>query len=173
MKVTSLRDVEAYIYSSVVLPLKKLNVEYLEIQSPIRDETGQVWQLSLNQTPITGNFRRRYQRTQAERKRNWNICLTTGRETFVVGEYNIKNHWVKLYEAPFRKVNAIMLLGKLHDVLNRNTPFTKIIVLQGEEKAKAIIPDDRYSYYDARMQRPLPTVDTDDVDDDSGEDWDY
>ena len=47
MKVTSLKDMESYIYSRVVLPLKELDVDSLNISSPMTDGQGRNIELSV------------------------------------------------------------------------------------------------------------------------------
>lgn len=138
MKVTNLKDVETYIYSSVILPLKSLNVPSLEYPSPIKGENGNVWQLSTRLAPVNREFRRNYQRTQALRRADWQVILYNGSRPYIIATYNPKNHWVKLYERPFRKLMAKLLMAKIQEAFNKNTPFTKVIVEQTPPVEQAI-----------------------------------
>lgn len=128
MKVTSFRDVETYLYSSVILPLKGMNVRPLDFPSPISSIDGKrVWELRVMPEPQHRVFRRNYQNTQARRNANQQVVLWTGTAEYVIATYQPRNHWVKVYERPFKTLKATPLMGKLYEVFSKNTPFTKII----------------------------------------------
>lgn len=137
MKVTSFKDVETYIYSSVIMPLKALNVPSLDIPSPIRGNRDREWSFQVRQAPLTREFRRNYQRTQAQRRSNMQVVLFTGSAEYVVASYNRKQHWVKIYERPFRVLKAMPLLGKLYEGFYQNTPFSKIITEMDAPRERA------------------------------------
>ena len=126
IQVTSLKDVETYLYTSVVLPLKGLRVDSLHFPSPISDKRGYNWSFELQRMPVLHQFAHQYEREQAERERNWGIFLNTGRRSYEVGEYHPKKHWVKLYKDPFDEVGAKLIFSKLVEVLSTNTPFTDV-----------------------------------------------
>lgn len=128
MRVTSFKDVEIYIYSSVVLPLKRLNVSELPFASPIQSNEGRTWKLSIRRETLDRLFRRNYQRTQANRGRDWIVYLDTGEKSLPVARYKLKSHKVIVYEEPFRALDAMPLMGTMCSVFNKNTPFTKIIL---------------------------------------------
>lgn len=128
MKVTSLKDVETYLYSSVIIPLKQLNVRQLDFPSPISSNDGRkLWTFRIAPEPPRRRYRRNYQNTLAQRRANLQILLSTGNREYVVATYNSKTHWIKVYERPFKTLGATPILGKLYEILNKNTPFTKII----------------------------------------------
>lgn len=128
MKVTSFKDVETYLYSSVIIPLKRLNVRPLDFPSPITSSNGKkVWQLRVESELPRRNYRRNYQNTQARRRANQQVILWTGQHEYVVAMYNPHNHWVKVYERPFKILKATPLMGKMYEVFSKNTPFTKVI----------------------------------------------
>lgn len=129
MKVRSLKDVETYIYTTLILPLKNLNLPELQYDSPIRDGVDSLWQFRLERTPTMGSdFRRNFQRDRAENNREWWFVLYRGGEKTVVGEYNRRSHWVKLWDEPFKESGAMLVFGKLLEAVETNTPFTKVIV---------------------------------------------
>lgn len=127
MKVTSFRDVEIYIYSSVIMYLKGLNAPDLAFPSPIKGENGLDWQFGVSPEPIHREFRRNYQREQAQERANLQVTLFTGNQDYVVATYNPKQKWVKIYERPFRVLKAVPLMGKLYEAFYTNAPFGKII----------------------------------------------
>lgn len=128
MKVTSFKDVETYLYSSVIAPLKKLNTNLSGVESPLRSTNGEkVWTLQVVPEPPIRSYRRQYQRMQARRKANLQVVLYTGTREYVVAMYNPKHHWVKVYERPFRVLKATPLMGKLYEAFQNNTPFSKVI----------------------------------------------
>lgn len=136
MRPASFKEIETYLYTSIVLPLKGLSVQELRYPSPLVGNDGERWELQAVLTPTRLNYRRNYQRTQAERRRNWWIIVKIGerehRRTLVLGEYHNKYHTVKLYQQAFSELDAIPLMGKMLDVLQTNSPFTKVTVESGE-----------------------------------------
>lgn len=134
MKINSFKDLETYVYSCIILPLKGLNLPDLHYSSPVRDKDGNIWKFSLEQTPIRGEFRRNYQRNRARSQRNWWVILTKGDNTRkeVIGEYNKDNHWIKLWDSTFKESDAMPVFGKLFEAFDTNTPFTKVIVDYGK-----------------------------------------
>lgn len=158
MKVTSLRDMENYIYSSVILPLKNLNVPDLDLPSPIKGENGNFWSLQVQREPLLREYRRNYQRTQAIRNSNFQVVLYNGTSEYVLATYHPKQHWVKLYQKPFRKLNAMMLLSKIHQALYQNEPFTKIMMeteaprrRQARRRSRDSVSRRMSDYYDGPM----------------------
>lgn len=129
MKVTSLKDVETYLYTSVVLPLKNIQAPELNFPSPITGKDGNSWSLQLQREPLERRYRRNYQRDRAQNNRRWQVILSTPSKMYLVAEYSHKTHWVRLYEEPFRKLNSMPLLGQLYKVFHENTPFTKVIMM--------------------------------------------
>lgn len=155
MRVTSFKDVEAYIFSRLVLPFKGLTLPELEVNSPLSGKDGTSWHLSLYQAEVSSSYRRNYQRTQARVNRNWFIGLIHLPNSYtptVLGEISIRNSWVRLYEQPFRDIGAMPLLGKMYDVFDRDTHFSKVLVESTNHRLSAS-PDDRFRQFDSR--RPL------------------
>lgn len=164
MKVTSFKDVETYIYSSVILPLKQLNVPDLPFPTPMRGDDGQEWSLMVRPQPLFGNFRRNYQRTQAQRRADMQVILFTGSKEYVVAQYNRKNKWVKVYQRAFMRLAAMPIYGKLFEAFQKNTPFAKVIPevdppeehrrrrpqFINDSPARAPLPDEYFGNYDER-----------------------
>ena len=125
MKVTSLSELDDYLYSSVIAPLKGLNTN-LSIQSPIAHE-GRAWWLELTRTAV-GNFRRNFQRDRAMEQRDYLILLITPNARYIVGKFFIKGRSVELYKKPFKDLNASIVLGRLHHMFDTHKPFTKITI---------------------------------------------
>lgn len=129
MKVTSFKDVETYLYTSVIMPLKGLNAPEFEFGSPIQGDNGVYWTLLLERSPLERRYRRNYQNERAERNRNWEIQLHTGEnKNHVLATYDINNHNIYLYKQPFRILDAIPLMGKMHDMFSRTQPFNNIMI---------------------------------------------
>lgn len=128
MKVTRLKDVETYLYTSIVLPLKGLNTVEIDYPSPISGKDGEPWVFHLRRAPLQAQrLPRQYQRERAQRNRDWEIYLNIGQRRIHVGDYDIRSHVVRLYESPFKEMKAMILFGKLHQVFMENTPFSKVI----------------------------------------------
>ncbi len=128
MKVTSLKDLERYLYLSVIVPLKSLGVE-TETQSPLKNSNGNSWYLWLQLTPVVMRGRRNYQRRQAEHNRDWQVWMNNGTSEYLVADYSIRTHWVKIYEKPFQDTGSMLIYGKLHKLFSENKPFSKVITM--------------------------------------------
>lgn len=136
MKVTSFRDVETYIYSSLISRLKGLNIPEINFPSPIRGESGQTWELGIQSEPLQREFRRNYQRTQAQRKANTLIVLYAEGKEYIVGCYYPRQKWVKLYKKPFKQLNATPLMGRLFEAFYTETPFGKVIMADSHPRPR-------------------------------------
>lgn len=126
MKVTSLKEVENYLYASLLAPLKGLAIN-MEMPSPIRGNDGKSWYIECGRTSIQ-NYRRNYQRDRALGKRDYLMILIAGKERHIIGKYFPKGRFIELYKEPFRELHAGILMGKIHHMFNTHTPFTKITI---------------------------------------------
>lgn len=140
MKVTSLKDMESYIYSSVILPLKELEVESLSMETPMRDAQGRGLQLSLTREEVVGDFHHNYQREAARTHARWVVRLRGGNVNKLVADYSPKRHTVRLYgwnqDSEYR-----MLMNKLAEAFLSNTPFDKVFFETGSRSMTAHIED--------------------------------
>lgn len=127
MKLTTLKDLETYLYSAVVLPLRGIRGISLEYDSPIKGSNGELWSLTLDREAVRGH-RRQGPRRRAERSSAYLVRLNTNTDSYVVAKYNIRNHNIVLYEQPFKVLKAMILFGKMHDVFVRYEPFNKIAI---------------------------------------------
>lgn len=133
MKVTSFKDVETYLYTSVILPLKRLDVPELEFGSPIQGDDGQAWTLYIGSEDPVRRYRRNYQNEEARQTSSYKIMLHAGKSDggshirYQVASYDVKRHTVEMYEQPFKTLNAMPLFGRLHSLFSSNAPFTKIV----------------------------------------------
>lgn len=157
MKVTSFRDVETYIYSSVIIPLKQLNIPDLQFPSPIRGENGEDWQFSVRSQPINRDYRRNYQRTQAMRRANQQVMLFAEGREYVVAMYHPRQKWVKIYKRPFHSLKAVPLMGKLYEAFYTNSPFGKIMHELEAPRERRF----RARGYRGRLQEPMEAYDDD------------
>jgi hypothetical protein len=165
MRVTSFKDVGIYLYTSAILPLKRLNLEELDFPSPLRGENGEVWTLSLERAAVPRRYRRNYQNMQANRRRDWHVILKVAHgQKYILASYNERNHWVKMYQEPFKVLGAMPLFGRLHHLFNTNTPFGKIVVEDAYMQPRPPRPrgDDRLE----EPMYPYPTDEDEEYDDD-------
>lgn len=170
MKVTSLKEVENFLYSSVIVPLKNLDVD-LGIPNPIRSDQGQEWYFETSRTPVLRRARRNYQRRRQESNRDWQVLMDArdGHGFRLIAEYSIANHWVRMYEQPFRDTNSMMIFGKLYNLFVDNQPFSKVIVSKEPKNTvrqrRFDNPLDRGSYAEIddaqpRLRRPRAIFET-------------
>lgn len=130
MKVTSLKDVENYIYSVVILPLKDLGVEELSHQSPIMGKDGNAWQLGLARESIQGEFQHNYERDSAREGARWLVNLRAEGKRIVLADYQPRRHTVTMYQREVGTIKgANILFNKLEEAFRRYTPFDKVKVL--------------------------------------------
>lgn len=129
MKVKSLKDLEAYIYAQVILPLKDLQAPSINLGSPMSDGDMRielhVWRPEIDY----GQHRRDYQRRIARSKQPYIVSVDIGYgERRNVAEYNPRGHSVVIYKQSLRGVSSGgVLLGKLEEAFKTNTPFTKVV----------------------------------------------
>lgn len=131
LKHTDSRSIKLYLYSCVILPIKKLNVEFSRVETPFFDkETGAKWFVELIREPLTENVRHHFQRDRQERERNWLVTISKENyyERFPIAYYNQKTHEVRLYEVAFKKLGMAHVLGHFYEAFDTHTPFTKITI---------------------------------------------
>lgn len=160
MKVTSLKDMDSYIYSKVVLPLKDLDVDGLIISSPMIRENRYV-ELYVNDEE-TGHisYSHQYQREEARMNTMKLVMLRYGNSRHVLADYNTKTHAVNVYASPFEALESgKMLMNRLIQAFNNYTPFTRVTI---KDTARTIY---------ANIEQPPVAEDNDDYDD-SEEDYD-
>lgn len=129
MKVTSLKDMESYIYSGVILPLKGLEIEPLSLSSPITDNNGAVYFEVFTEDrgePTQHN----YQREEARRNAKWLIAVADRVKSMVVADYETHRHEVHIYEPAFSQFNGgAFIKGKLIEAFGKYEPFGKVILV--------------------------------------------
>lgn len=129
MKVQSLKSLETYIYSQVILPLKNLQVPNINLDSPLRNRSGEPLQLNVSRMEIDySQYRRDYQRRIARQKQPFIVTIDSLINRRKIAEYNPKGHSVIIFRDAMRDVtNSGILLGKLEEAFKTNTPFTKVV----------------------------------------------
>lgn len=125
MKVTSFKELENYLYSSVVAPLKDLRID-LDIDSPIRSNDRKV-RLYIEREGI-GHHSMNYQRSRARARAKMLVRIDNGLHVATAGNYDKQNHAVELFKDVFKAYNCSLVLGRLHSMLDSTTPFTKVTV---------------------------------------------
>lgn len=131
MKVTSLRDMESYLFLNVILPLKKLNVEAGSTSSPITTDNGEQIQFAIQKESIMNGYDHNYQRDEARRLAKDLIVLSDSHTASIVADYESKRHTVRIYRPAFDNfTGGKFLCNKLVEAFESNTPFTKVTVLE-------------------------------------------
>lgn len=130
MKVTSLKDMESYIYSTVILPLKELDVEGFSVRSPMTHPNGKRIDLFVNREE-TGHLRHEHN-FQREEWRNAALHLIwfkMGYDMRVLADYDHRKHKVRVYKPAFSRLQTNLLMNKLIEAFNMYTPFNGVEVL--------------------------------------------
>lgn len=128
MKVTSLKDVETYLYTSVVLPLKNRDGLSLTCPSPIFGKNGNPWNMEVIQ-PQVPRGRHNYERDFNQVIEPFLVYLHGATDKpQILAQYNPKTKAVEIYEHPFKLLNAMPLLGKLHQMFNSHAPFGRVSI---------------------------------------------
>jgi hypothetical protein len=128
MKVTSLKDMDNYIYSTVVLPLKELDVDGLSSVSPITDDNGRQAQFHVGNEDIHNvRYAHNFQREEAQRSTLRLVFLKYNRTTIIVADYNPKKHNVNIYTPQLETIEGgKLILNKLIHAFENHTPFTRV-----------------------------------------------
>jgi hypothetical protein len=143
MKVTSLKDVESYIYSTVILPLKGLQIDGLNQSSPIRGDRGRDWKLGLIREDVQGEFAHNYERDDAREQAWWLVTLSDGARTSIIADYDPRRHNVTIFKGSTGSWKGInILLNKLDEAFRRNTPFDKVKVVD-DKRSVAVSAETR------------------------------
>lgn len=137
MKITSLRDVENYIFYGVVVPLKKLEMDTISIDSPLIDSSGRQWTFKVVQERLSGRYTRNYQRDRARLKLKDLVLISNGYEEYVIADYDPRRHNVNIYHEILRDTFGNMVLNKIWQLFESNTPFTKIKLVDGYRDMQA------------------------------------
>lgn len=126
MKVSSLKQLENYLYSYMIAPLKELVVDF-RVDSPLKSPKGHPWHIVIKRTPV-GGWRRNYQRDRMLVERDYQIMIETHTGTFLLGTYFLKGRRVELYKEPFMLLRASILMASIQNMLDTHTPFTKVVI---------------------------------------------
>lgn len=142
MKITGLKDMESYIYSKVILPLKELDIKGLEIKSPMHDGDEKYYELLLSREE-TGHvrFAHTYLRHETEANALHLIKLRYANSLQILADYDSRTHEVKIYEPAFTPSKGQLLMNKLIEAFNHYTPFTNIRIIKGTRDYFADIPE--------------------------------
>lgn len=130
MKVTSLKDLEAYIYSGVILPLKELVIDMPGQSSPMSDPGGGSYMLSVSRNVPNREFQHNYQRREAEANATWLVILNGPEGGEILAEYQKQGHTVRIYRGAFN-LNSKILQNKLEEAFRNHTPFTGVTLVSG------------------------------------------
>lgn len=131
MKITGLKDMESYIYSKVILPLKELDVQGLAVETPMHDDKGTNYELLIVREE-TGHvrFAHNFQRNEAQANAKHLIILRYMHGSRVLADYDSRTHNVTVYEGAFEPSKGRLLMNKLVEAFNQYTPFTKVKVIK-------------------------------------------
>lgn len=124
-------QVKHYLYSTVVLPLKRLNVEITPVQTPfVNKASGEMWYVELSRTPVAERIRHNYQRERLDYKPSYIVSIQRSGSYSKVPlcRYDGKEHSIVLFERGFKTIKAPNLLQQFKRVFEGYTPFTNVEV---------------------------------------------
>jgi len=130
MKVTSLKDVESYIYFSVIVHLKDLQLpEPIRVETPVFSDHGPV-EFRLTREKLVGNFQHNFQRHRAKTDAKHLVIIRTGLTNQIAADYDPITKDVNIYPEAFNIGRGTkILLNKLVEAFNQNTPFRKVTMV--------------------------------------------
>lgn len=129
MKKISTKDVEVYLYSSVILPLKALDVERFSYPSPFVDKAGFEATISIG-TPIIdrSEYTYRYERELAHNGRPKVVICHYRGKAYVLAEYSPKRKVIEVFEHTFEKKLPYgrLMFRKLVEAFEQAHPFSRV-----------------------------------------------
>lgn len=139
-------DIQNYLFLYVVLPLKDLEgLAVPNISSPLKDHRGTIWEVQVGEEPLPPvhpeEHLYRYEREQRQEERNRFLYLDDGRMSIPIAYFHNKYKWIKLYETPFKELGLTPIVGHMYDMCNRNTPFSKVILISDPEEFRTFKQD--------------------------------
>lgn len=133
MRVTSLKELDNYIYSSVVIPLKGLVIDPLTYNSPIEDNGGRRVSFEIVREEVMGDFHHNFQRNDAREKAKWLVLMRCNHRGYVVADYEPRRHAVRVYAPSFAMAGLSPIIkNKLTEAFRNNAPFGKVSVVLDE-----------------------------------------
>lgn len=142
MKITSFRDLESYIYSSVILPFKDLRVDNIHYESPLQDGSSP-WIFAIRSEEVSGEFHHNFQRDRAREQAKSLVMLKVGGANLVVADYDHSLRKVTIYRGAFDGLDkGNYLLKRLEEAFRSNTPFEKVVIDEGTRSVAVYIPQE-------------------------------
>lgn len=124
MEKVSPKELEAYIYSTVIFPLQGLQSEGFMMNTPIKG-----MELMLCRTAVAEQDTEfRYQREMARGDVNYLVCSHNGRgNMYALAEYDPDRKSVVIFEREFKRIpKGGMVLAKMTDLFNSSYPFATV-----------------------------------------------
>jgi len=121
MKVTSLKEVESYIYCSVIQTL--IGGSSIRMESPIKNHRGGICDLYVEKERVTSSFDHNYLRDIAVDDAPYIVVITDGRDTSTVAK--VFNSTVHIYDNTIGVPSLV--ISKLWGEFEKCTMFNKII----------------------------------------------
>lgn len=130
MTVTSLKDVDSFIYSKVVLPLKELDVDSMNMGSPITEGRHSLDFFVSREEVTHVHYDHNYLRDEARNSAKHIINGTFGGMTAILADYDPKNHKVTVYSPAFVNIpKGKLIMNRLLSAFNNYAPFRGIEIL--------------------------------------------
>lgn len=127
IKVTSSKAIKDYLFLSLILPIKNVS-SGIVMKSPIIGDDGAVWNIVWATEELNEHTTRNYQRRRLNNRRNLILLLVKEGRTLRIGYFDKKTKQARLYSRPLKEIGAGVLLGRIFQEMNDNTPFTKVII---------------------------------------------
>lgn len=128
MKVTSLKELESYIYSSVILPLSGLDIDPLNFSTPITNDRGFEITFSIMTERVHGDFQHNFQRDDARNRAKKLVIVTVNdMEGFIAADFDRHTKDVTVYRPALREAGCRpFIINKFADAFRRHTAFHKV-----------------------------------------------
>lgn len=140
MKDTKLKGVESYLYSSLLMPLKRIKTA--RGLAPVIKNQKNGRYVSIYPETDYGLSRRNYQRERSMIEGHMRIVAEYSSDAWTVGRYKRHNHSVELYSDMFAKAGISYVLPTLWRLFEKSSPFGKVTVKTMECK------QENYTYLD-------------------------
>jgi len=133
VKATSLKDMESYIYSAVMIPLKSLDMEPMWLTSPLIDKAGYPIEFTVQRERVSRNhFDHNYQAEEARLHAKMLVFIHHKGRVNVAADYSKRRHNVRIYPEAFAKIErGSLLLNKFREAFETHSPFNQVVQKRG------------------------------------------
>jgi hypothetical protein len=132
VKLTSIKELDNYIYSSIILPLKGLDVPPVVSSSPMEMMANIFLHFEIRREEIRGDFQHNFQREAARELAGFLVVALVGYNGYIAAHYDQHRHRVTVWPEALTKLGAPKLVvNRFTTAFEEHTPFDKVETAAG------------------------------------------